>query len=685
MTRPRLRSPDQPRWLRLILGLYEFFASLQLAVVLIALFAVVLAWATLLESDYGDRSRAVYYGIYETWWFSLLGASLGLNVLCAALIRYPWKRSQTGFLVVHSGILLLLLGALLSRRGGVDANLPVFEGRSQHLATQNSEQFRLAVYGSGGKPQVVRIPFVAGPFNWEDYQHKFWLPWILARRDRGVIYDRDGIKLEVLDYLADSIDTPVPSIRLRVAGTRGGMEAGDESVMLSVRDASMAQGFERPYGLGRRKTLADGRRVAFWMTGDRGETDAFRIGPQGKLGRLGQLVLYAAGQAFHFPLDKLPVKEKQPLGKTGLTMELVQHDPRTLTVQVRIAKGDDAPHEMVLLADFPEFNGHDYRHGVFGQYWADPTVALADAEPDSQASRMVREAASPRIDILQGADRKLYARLWQASTLSPVVELSPGGKPATVGPEMSPAAVVVVQEYLPADKPGTAVAPLPFNRNKNASEKQRQARVRLTVDGHSDEFWLAGCDGDPGETPLPASQQRWVESPQRRVSLALPWDTIDIGFRVRLVKFTRKLDPGTSTASHYSSLVEFRDVRDPEKKLWKEPVLITLNEPINFSDPVTGRSYRLYQSSFNGPFQPGDPAFEQIVQGGELRKELFVSHFTVNYDPGRGLKYAGCLMIVLGTVVIFYMKSVFVHRKRTSSRRVPTGASAGVEPQTVSS
>jgi len=58
-----------------------------------------------------------------------LNVLLGLNVLCAAVVRFPWKKSQIGFLVTHAGILVLMLGAVLTRVAGIDANLPVFEGR----------------------------------------------------------------------------------------------------------------------------------------------------------------------------------------------------------------------------------------------------------------------------------------------------------------------------------------------------------------------------------------------------------------------------------------------------------------------------------------------------------------------------------------------------------------------------
>jgi len=50
--------------------------------------------------------------IYQTKGFAILLAFLGTNILCAALIRYPWKKRQTGFVITHAGLLVLLASIL---------------------------------------------------------------------------------------------------------------------------------------------------------------------------------------------------------------------------------------------------------------------------------------------------------------------------------------------------------------------------------------------------------------------------------------------------------------------------------------------------------------------------------------------------------------------------------------------
>jgi hypothetical protein len=159
-----------------------------------------------------------------------------------------------------------------------------------------------------------------------------------------------------------------------------------------------------------------------------------------------------------------------------------------------------------------------------------------------------------------------------------------------------------------------------------------------------------------------------VEGRARAVTVMLVPDAIDIGFDVKLDNFERRLDPGTSQASHFSSVVEF--LAKSGSPLVKRPVTITMNAPVDFSDPDTGRSYRLFQESFMGPWLPGDELFEQFTKGWKaLPDKLEASVLTVNYDPGRGVKYLGSGLIVIGIFTMFYMRAYFF-----APRRQPGGA-----------
>ncbi|MEN6367191.1 MAG: cytochrome c biogenesis protein CcsA [Thermoguttaceae bacterium] len=129
---------------------------------------------------------------------------------------------------------------------------------------------------------------------------------------------------------------------------------------------------------------------------------------------------------------------------------------------------------------------------------------------------------------------------------------------------------------------------------------------------------------------------------------------LDLGFQIRLKQFRRKLDPG-GAASHYSSLVDVLDRHMPPRVLMADAT-IALNAPLDVVDPRDGRTYRLFQSSFSGPWKPGDPGFDQLARGDRSRDQIFLSRLSVNYDPGRWLKYVGSVMVCLGIAMIYYLR-----------------------------
>jgi len=642
-----------------------------LAVVLIAIYGVVLVWATtVIERNYGYDSRAVFFGVYDSWWFALLNVLLGVNVLMSALVRLPWKRRHLGFLLTHAGILVVMGGFVVSHFWGVESRLHLFEGNAEHRALNDELYLKLSVLpgeaGSGGAAaepapgEVVEIPFRGGPFNWDAYAELPYLPWGLARRDRGTVYDRDGIRLEVLDYYAHSSEVEVPRVRLMASpGARTGPSLGDmagEPVELVVRPT------RDPHGPGRRE-LAGGQRLVFWLAGSPAEIDAvLNSEPDGDVGPSGQVVLHAAGEKVCLPVHELAPGARQPLGDTGLDVELVQFIPQLLAVQLEIHGDEASPQRMLLLADFPELNRHDTRNGVYGAFYFDPDADRSEEVHARLDPRVLANSRRGRIDVVQGPDRNLYYRAWRPPGPVATGRLPTDGRPAVLLDPTPEVLTVRVVEFEPADRPGTKLVPEPFNRSLSPGRKQPQVYVRLTVDGRSEEFWVAGlpygmADTDERGRPvsLPREFRRHVAGEGRRVALTMPRGAVELGFGVLLHQFDRKLDPGADTVSHYASTVDFLDRGSPAEPIL-EDVLVTLNAPVDFTDPATGRSYRFYQSSFDGPFRPGDPQYEQYVADREAQPQLFLSVLSLNYDPGRGLKYFGSMLMSVGFVLIFYMR-----------------------------
>ncbi len=683
----RLATADHPFVVRVVLQTFAWLASLEFAVVILTALAVVLGVGTFVESGFG--TEAVKFAVWNTWWFTLLNALLAVSIFSAAAIRYPWKRHQTGFVITHIGLLVLLAGCLISQRGGIDAQIPLFEGDTGRRAYEDSLHFSLTLGDREGRPlqaEPVEISFRTGPFNWSEYRtDRWWFPWKLAARDSGVLFDRDGIRLEVLDYFADSTAALAPSLNLEIGSDAFGAASGSgSSVWMPVELAWQPDPLRG--GRMRHRQSAGGGTVVFWKARSRPEAEAFLSGlPDSSLGfgSQGQLVLVAEGRVYRRLVEETHGVGWQPLDDSGLEIEVTEFEERLSSLRLRVRRvGSESAEEMVVLADLPEVSIHAPRSGVYGSLWIERSVKDA-------AERMQGKAGS-RIDILQveapfsaardavavpaatgdGEFLLLYRRWQQAAVTAGLLPADGGSVPAF---EMPMAKLRMrVQRFLPAQELSMVTLPLPFTKDKPPTAKRRAAQVRLTLDGTSETFWLAGIPISPLDEPPGAAERHTVTSRTRSITTTLAPDAVDVGFEIALENFERRLDPGTSQASHFSSLVTFQD--DAGKALVTAPVTITMNAPVDFSDPASGRSYRLFQESFMGPWLPGDDLYDRMTKEMSDRPErLEASVLTVNYDPGRGVKYAGSGLIVIGIFTMFYMRAYFFGSRpgRAGSARSP--------------
>jgi len=728
----RLVSPKSIP-LRLLSAVIRFLASLRLAVTTLTALIVVLAWATFIEQAYG--SAASRFGVYRTGWFAGLGGLLGLNVFFAAAVRFPWKRYQTGFVITHTGILVLLAGSMLSALYGIDAQMRIYETDRPRadllggLAFEDSLHFELTLpvkatantqESTDRVARFVRVPFHSGPFNWRDYhafslRHVFsadpgrlpWFPWRLRSMAKGVLYDREDVRLEVLDYYSDSREVSGGYLCIYAETNRspdGGAARAWEPVELEITPGRQPGG-QSVVPVGTRATLADGTNVTFTVAATKSsdEVRAFlESRPQADEPFQDQLVLFCRGARYVVPTEDWKDGSQILLGSTGLTVTLAQREDRLLAMELTVEDGAGNAEEMLLFADRPEFNRQAGRLGVFGAYWVDTAAVnqdlnrLAGIHPQALAG-----GTQGRVDLLQSADGKLYFRYWKAPRFVAAGTVPLLGSPFKVGEERD-GLRLAVRTLLPydLDRPERkTVIPRPFRKRRTGMEQPR-ALVRLTVGSQVKESWLAVLPQGATEA-FSADELVRVAEGGRSASLILRYDAVDVGFRLRLAEFQRKMDPGTTQPSHYASLVDLyvpietagrfgrppaddpdsAELRDAGLTLVQPGILITLNHPVNLSDPRSGRTYRLYQEAFNGPFRPGDPIFERVLGPGSAKSELYASILTVNYDPGRGLKYFGSLLIVGGIVTMYRMRAYFFRRRSRTGMALDSTSEPGVDKQ----
>lgn len=124
--------------------LLRFLASLKLAVIVIAAITVLVAVGTFVEAKYD--STAAQKLVYKTIWMYVIMGLLATNLIAVMITRWPWQKRHIPFILAHIGILVLLVGSVITLQWGIDGNvrLPV-NGTNTHISTSETE---LTVYAS---------------------------------------------------------------------------------------------------------------------------------------------------------------------------------------------------------------------------------------------------------------------------------------------------------------------------------------------------------------------------------------------------------------------------------------------------------------------------------------------------------------------------------------------------------
>jgi hypothetical protein len=723
MARLKLSDPSQPIYVRTVLGIYEFLSSLKLAVVLILLLACLLGVATFVEANYG--TAAVAFLIYQTWFFAALLALLAVNIFCAASIRFPWKRHQTGFVITHVGLLTLLAGSAISDRGSVNSQMLVFLGQSNHVAI-DMDQSTINVSDIPGRPEPLQVRFHPGPFNWSDLA-----PYPIVRRIKSwfgfgapnqtwvhppqVLFDDGRTKIEVVDFYSRSIVRAAPYLALDFY-----------QPMLKVQIPIELEMDERHQDLPVAKAPLMGvGDVMMWKSNEDDALAAFTLCKPDRTVEGDGLVAFCwKGEAYC-----ATVKELQKLKGQGKLFPLNDR------LSVELGGYVDSPdlsalvHGKGLVAESPGSEGH----GV------GPTVEILVHEKigtQDTKYRIVRFAQLPylpegkhpagfhaefyhpqirgQVDILIGPENKLAYRAWQQKLGRVVASgdleigktvdtFSMGGGENVM--RMTPTRFVPsAAGTSDSITPTEVVLKQPFDKGDRGESKCVNLSVtwtdRETGRTSHDTFWLKQNLPEPWESARRRQVHETNVGGDRPIKCSYHVKQTEVGFALKLVNFDLEVDPGTKTAANYTSRVIQVDVRnDPEvvrlrekvdaarDAAHKQAIRDELDQTIRkrtddylalLQGKTEAEQDKLAESkdaladfviTMNRPLDYPDPAGRQLrfFQENYLAPDKahgteLGSVFRVNYDPGRPVKYLGSGLIVFGIFLMFYMRAYFFKR-----------------------
>ena len=674
--KPRLsQSVPSPsvfdRFARVVDVIYRFLASLKLAVVSILVLATTLAYATFFESWYGAGAAQQY--LYRSPGFAVLLAFLGINILSAALIRYPWKRRQTGFVITHAGLLTLLLGSYYSVRTADEGQVGMIEGDvKSELVRIDYPVIRVLEIDphTGERNRETDLPFHPGPFGWGPGKPRSpgFFPRALSLVSFGLLGSAgsteevltqpgDPFRLVVKEHLpasapavahiADPAGAPMVRMGLQFKGP--GMPQAQEAFR-SEEDHWFAT--EQKFY---RTTRIQPPAVLAFSYVDRPELVEDFVKPPADPGtkgvarfrypdRSGKTRVFdwalsdQEGKSVTLPESDLTVTLSQaaefPTSGTGL--ERILGEDSVPIAKFEIRSGKDEPITHMALANLPMFPN------VIPS--SDPSAKPAP-RPLASIHYMLTPTLDPKtngrfgqIEVLAGPDEALYYRVFgrgtegkaQVRAAGPLAKEKPivafGGNanmPMTITFE--------VDKYLPSAIEKSIYEPIVLPKGQMGNGIAA-CRAELTVDGQTKELWVSrSVDLDP-----PAPQT--VRFRDSVYQVLYDVDRKPLGFELKLDDFDTGFEPGTEQATHFQSEVRLTDksagITDQPRKIW-------MNHPLDY------RGYTFYQSNY---IRERDPHTGQYTG-------RFQSVFQVATNPGRPIIYGGCFFVVLGAFVQFYMRA----------------------------
>lgn len=141
----------------------KFIGSLKFAVIILCIFTTCMIVGTFLESYFGAdfANRA----LYKTIPFMFVQFFMCLSILFAATMRLPPKKRLFGFYTIHSGLLIIGIGSVITYIAGVDGQMNLSLNEPSREVSLNTDIFRLRSLKSQLILSEIKLPYTFNSTN----------------------------------------------------------------------------------------------------------------------------------------------------------------------------------------------------------------------------------------------------------------------------------------------------------------------------------------------------------------------------------------------------------------------------------------------------------------------------------------------------------------------------------------
>jgi hypothetical protein len=627
-------STSRPAWLRHPVA--KFFASIKLAVVLLAVLIIAAITGTIYESSFDAKVARTY--VYGAPWFNLWLTFLAANLAVSALSRWPWRKHHVAFLVTHLGIITLLTGSLIGRIWGTEGTITLFKGEppTNRLLM---DQRQLRVHDVDGIVKGYPAEFLHHP------------PTPQRPRDLGQL--ASGARLSIVDY-SPALDAKLHPKQLA--------EGGAPALHFTIKTALMNQHLES-------WLLADDLQNATFSMGlanielkrgtasaspDKAETNtanaanaeleesifAFSKAPEEQIGRV------AKGGS---PGAKVRLEQGESKGRVIVSLggkESVFDVAKNLGREVKI---EGSSFSIKIENYWADFRIQDGKPASVSDQPNNPAVlvtlrgqgvpvASAPANPHGTGKDLSTNGGPPTMPASgEEAPNHLTIYIADNSTLSyELISRKAGrssGKIETNKPLTTGWAdwQFTVDQMIPHAAQWMDFTPLqPNNIPPMAKDLPDGVRIRIQQNAETFEQWV------------PAGWQITVPTVPQETPISYGFRQVPLPIGLELLEFEVKRNEGNDSPAGFKSTLRVATAEGQSAvgSCW-------MNNPFSFPTdwwrPWTGLTYKISQASWNP-------------------ENLNQSTVQILRDPGWLLKWIGSLLVVAGVFMMFYLRP---YRKQT--------------------
>ena len=181
---------------------------------LLLFIAIVTGTATFIESDFGTEAAKAM--VYNTWWFELAFLILSLNLIGNLINFRMWKVKKLPVLTFHLALLLIVIGAAVTRHFGYEGVMHIREGDTSGSILSRDSYVQVAIKSSSEtlhNEKVVHFSVVSP----DEYSHTF-----SVSSGKVTVKSTEFIPQAVM-HVVPSSEGP-PALSVAIQGNDGMME-----------------------------------------------------------------------------------------------------------------------------------------------------------------------------------------------------------------------------------------------------------------------------------------------------------------------------------------------------------------------------------------------------------------------------------------------------------------------------